>query len=829
MFRRFSTVLSLIFVVLLVRSTTAQTPRQVFLPLVASPERPVTITIDPQLQPSVPALPGLRGGPPRPVGALVQADGPQIEFVANEVRLKPQNEADLQAFLTTYNGTVIHDGVVPAIPDMEEHQLSTPAPRHPYLIRIDPQRVSTARVIETMQQAGAGGAHRFSSDEALRLVALVTGERRWQIRPNFLVQPHAVLEHRNGAGGHIDASQWVWMTEDDDPNQAGDQGLSVGVVHAWDYLRYHNLPPQSSGVWEPPFLAIIDTGFALDTITGVPLNDNYDFYAFGNKPYQYDMVDSDTAAGGEALMKCGGKVCPWHGQGAFGVAAARSHNRYGTAGIAGPVAVPLLIRVDGSTYTWEMGLKTAVFNGADVVSMSVGNGCEVAVWICRIPPDDAWDDVRRGVDFARSSNVIVVASAGNDGEYQTEKAPCRTRGVICVGAVGHDGIAKNYSNWGPVVDIWAPTDIYSTPNPETYTNTGISALPIFGGTSAAAPFVGGVIALMRTLKPNLSVEEASTILHNTANPSTDPKVTTGYVDAYRAVQATKAHQPPTVAFTQPVEGGRVSWRVAGAYFVVQVSDPETPGRFYGQVALRSDREGPLCRAISQGQTELNCSGPSMSLGTHMITASAVDQHGAETSVVRSIEVVNYPPIPMITYPFNNGQFYTSQTITFQGMATDADEEIADTALVWTSSRMGVLGTGRSLSTRLTAGTHTIQLTATDIHGATATTSINLTVAVGEGVPTARILSPAPNTLGQEFTFIGQGIDPEEGELPGTRLRWYSSEDGFLGTGKQLTKRLSGPPIPCEPEIIPHIITLEVTDSDGKIGRHQIRVNVGFVC
>ena len=74
----------------------------------------------------------------------------------------------------------------------------------------------------------------------------------------------------------VDSATFPWMTEDDDPFRPGNQGLSVGVTHAWEYLRYHDLPP-SEGVYDPPIVAIVDSGFALDPTTGVPLNGNLDY------------------------------------------------------------------------------------------------------------------------------------------------------------------------------------------------------------------------------------------------------------------------------------------------------------------------------------------------------------------------------------------------------------------------------------------------------------------------------------------------------------------------------------------------------------------------
>ena len=46
----------------------------------------------------------------------------------------------------------------------------------------------------------------------------------------------AVEERPNGAGGFLDAERWWWITEDDDLNTLGDQGLSVGVVRVLEAI-----------------------------------------------------------------------------------------------------------------------------------------------------------------------------------------------------------------------------------------------------------------------------------------------------------------------------------------------------------------------------------------------------------------------------------------------------------------------------------------------------------------------------------------------------------------------------------------------------------------
>jgi hypothetical protein len=133
---------------------------------------------------------------------------------------------------------------------------------------------------------------------------------------------------------------------------------------------------------------------------------------------------------------------------------------------------------------------------------------------------------------------------------------------------------------------------------------------------------------------------------------------------------------------------------------------------------------------------------------------------------------------------------------------------------------------------LSPGLHTVTAAATDAFGASAEDSITVQVFAGTGVPSATILSPADGLFvapGTVITLQGQGTDPEEGILPGARLQWFSDRDGVLGTGTSLQVVLSGPAQACNPEIVSHRITLQVTDSDGHQVTEYITVVVGIIC
>lgn len=808
----------------------------IYLPIMTKPAPPFTYVVDRAMTPSQPALPGLKGGLPRPVGMLLGPGGERSEFVANEVMFHPETQQQLDAFLAKYAGTVLRDGTPLILGEDGTVRAAQTGSSGWYLVRIDPQRSTTNDLAANMQSAGVGGAFVFSSDDAVRLAAVVAREVTSHVLPNLLMYGDGIPEHPDGKGGNVDAATFWWLTEDDDPATPGDQGLSVGVVHAWEYLRYMGLPPTAGGSWRPIKIAIVDGGFDLDEQTGFPLNGNTDYFFRSRPPFQIDLIDYDGTAGGPNPMKCsGGSNCPWHGQEAFGVAAAYPGNGFGSAGTGGELVRPMLIKVDKSLYTLIEGIRAAHLNGADVISISISGGCGAWAWACELPEGefDIYSSMQYAILHANADGVVVVASAGNAGkpiDAGSDPIPCKLRGVICVGSVRRDKM--NDDNYGGPVDIWAPTGVKTTVTRESAAadggvdNVGEDELAEFWGTSAATPFVAGIAGLMKALDPALPWDRVQQILQETANPSPDSKVARGYVDAFRAVARVRPNQPPTVAIRPPSSDGTVSWG-HGVSLWADVSDPESPALFKGSVVFSSDRDGQLCTPAG-GTTAFACTSPPLSLGTHTITARATDPFGAAGSASVQVQVINHAPAVTISYPDDGSTFFTSQIVNLRGFAVDEDEPILDAGLVWSSDRDGVLASGHDVDVTLSQGVHEITLTAADALGSSAQDRITITMQAGEGIPTARILSPddgAEVESGALTTFQGKGTDPEDGVLPGDRLEWFSNRDGFLGTGSTVGVVLSGPH--CDPTR--HTITLRVTDSDGHQATHEILVLVGKIC
>jgi subtilisin family serine protease len=107
---------------------------------------------------------------------------------------------------------------------------------------------------------------------------------------------------------------------------------------------------------------------------------------------------------------------------------------------------------------------------------------------------------------------VVVFAAGNDNREIGDEELQALPGVLCVSAIDNYGYSTSYTNFGPTVDVSAPSATVSiTPSGDTTTN--------FGGTSAAAPVVAGLAAWIVSMDPTLSAREVSDLIVATATES----------------------------------------------------------------------------------------------------------------------------------------------------------------------------------------------------------------------------------------------------------------------------------------------------------------------
>lgn len=797
---------------------------------IGSPVGDVLVVIDSTLVPSTPTVESMDGGPPQPVEVAVDPNGVRIEYVGNEVVYKPENDADLQDFLERYGGTVIRDGTATA---GGPSAATTSSIEHGYyLIRIDPSLADTSGLAEHLKDAGISGKVSFSSDGAASVMAIAAGDPDGRVQVSGIGSLDATNEHPLTPTTYMDAETFDYFTSG--------PGLNVGVTDAWKYMRYQGIPTAAQAIpFQAVRVAVIDTGFALSETTGIPLNGNVDYFPPGGKPIQYDADGDDNTAGGVALMKCGDNVCNYHGTEAFGTCCAIPDNFYGSAGSAGTYVVPILIKVNSRVWVWAEAIRQAELLEADVITMSFSYVC--GTWCGWFDGDigDALDDVG-------AHGRIPVAAAGNKGVDiggDDHVRPCEFVKVVCVGGIT-DGKFNLY-NYGSPVDIWAPVGIVTTVTPESAAldtdNFGMDELPVFNGTSAATPLVAGVVALMKSLNPGMTYVGALQMLQATANPTSDSKVTHGYVNALKAVLAARPNLPPVINNVRVPES-KQTYGYSGANFRVDVTDPEVGAYLLefanSTVATFTANGQTLCSSTSlvyrDGLPGYDCVPDNAPLGTHDVTVTVSDPFGAETTAnITEVTFVNTAPTIEIIEPEDGATFFATQPIDFTADVYDPEEccPFPQDRVGWYSDMQGVLGFGSVIEVTLVQGMHTVTITASDEKGVSTQKAITLNILSGAGIPTVQILSPSDNSTfgpGQQITFIGQANDPEDGPLSGDSLDWYSDIDGYLGSGEMLMTTVSGN-VTCQNPYQPHIITLKATDSDAHEVTDVVDIAISIFC
>jgi subtilisin family serine protease len=220
-----------------------------------------------------------------------------------------------------------------------------------------------------------------------------------------------------------------------------------------------------------------------------------------------------------------------HGTFVAGVLAAR---RGSAAPAICPGCILLLYPIFGETRSHDgqmpsatsAELAEAIFEsiaaGAKVVNLSVG---------LVEPSPKGESKLEEALDYASRSGVIIVAAAGNQGAVGSS-AITRHPWVIPVAGCDLQGRPIQETNLGRSIGRWG----LSAPGREV-TSLGVDGKPrTFGGTSAAAPFVTGTIALLWSEFPGaaaaeikLAVTRAGTRQRGAINPPV--------MDAWAAYQA----------------------------------------------------------------------------------------------------------------------------------------------------------------------------------------------------------------------------------------------------------------------------------------------------
>jgi subtilisin family serine protease len=191
----------------------------------------------------------------------------------------------------------------------------------------------------------------------------------------------------------------------------------------------------------------------------------------------------------------------------------------------------------------QRAIRYAADSGARVISMSLGTDSPFSAY---------QEDEAVAIQYALSKGVVVVASAGNEGDKDDPVAyPAAYPGVIVVAATAQDGSRAEFSSVHSYVDIAAPGVGINAADATTSGRKSVQ------GTSPSAALTSGVAALILAKYPKLAPRQIEQLLERTASTFAaghNPLTGYGVINAAAALQAASALTPETAVLPVGAQG-----------------------------------------------------------------------------------------------------------------------------------------------------------------------------------------------------------------------------------------------------------------------------------
>lgn len=263
-----------------------------------------------------------------------------------------------------------------------------------------------------------------------------------------------------------------------------------------------------------------------------------------------------------------------HGTEVSSIIAARGNNGGGIVGQCWECRILPIKALDssggGSLSDVAEGIVLATDLGASVINISAGGSSTM-------------DVLDAAVAYASARGVVVVAAAGNNGSTESNY-PAALAPVISVAASDASDALYSWSNRSAsTVDVAAPGCDPAIDR--------AGATQWFCGTSAASPFVAGLVGLLRSRRPDLPAAQVRAALEATTAPLTSVGlVGHGRVNADAAMSAAVDSTP--VPSPPPVDGApaaALSVQTAGSGYLsgwVPASISASDDRALASVTLR---------------------------------------------------------------------------------------------------------------------------------------------------------------------------------------------------------------------------------------------------
>lgn len=356
---------------------------------------------------------------------------------------------------------------------------------------------------------------------------------------------------------------------------------------------------------------------------------------------------------------------------------------------------------DDSTSSSGASGDSAPAAPSNVVVSVMGGGLHVT-WM-----DNSSNETEFVVERKRAGGVFgeVARTTSNTAQYHDEGV---TPGVVFTYRVAASN-AKGLSEYSAEAFGQVPLTGSS------------SSLAGSSGTSTASSGIAssGTAASSSTSTQASSAPEASSV---GGGSSAEASSAMSAVDSSSLGTASSAistmGQPPTCTITAPADN-TVSDYDAMWMFTATATDAEDGNLTGASVVWTSSLAStPLGTGTMLTRVLPN-------RGQQVITCTVQDSDG--NTGTDSITVTARSPVAAIWHPTpTDGPRRSSMPVPFTGRGRSAvDGTLTGTALVWTSSIDGPIGTGESFNASLSPGMHVITLTVTDSTGATGVATLNV--------------------------------------------------------------------------------------------------------
>ncbi len=226
----------------------------------------------------------------------------------------------------------------------------------------------------------------------------------------------------------------------------------------------------------------------------------------------------------------------------------------------------------------------------------------------------------------------------------------------------------------------------------------------------------------------------------------------------------------------------------------EATDPDAEDILHYNLYYQTDAQSPP-NLIAQGVSAPPYSFDATQTGGTsggIITVEASDGFNSAVKSSPPFDLTTKPPVVTISNPVAGQQLVSAQRVQLTVLAYDYEDGLLDGAAVrWVSNIDGELGEGASLTTSLSAGVHTLTVTAKDSENLTAVATVDVIVQAdtdGDGLPNAF----EANYACLDPTIADSHLDPD-GDTLASYGEWqwptdpcaYDSDNDGVGDGEEV--------------------------------------------